>query len=87
LGFRVRAPAPGEIETWEPPADALVFGEPAPTQRVSGLLAVLVVRAPTRQACIVKAQHALRSFVVTGVETNIPAHLEALGDPRFWSAQ
>ncbi|MCK6515635.1 ATP-grasp domain-containing protein [Myxococcota bacterium] len=86
LGFRIRALAPGEIETWEPPADALVFGEPAPTQRVSGLLAVLVVRAPTRQACIVKAQRLLKSFVVTGVETNIPAHLESLGDPGFWSA-
>ncbi|MCB9759190.1 MAG: hypothetical protein H6739_05080 [Alphaproteobacteria bacterium] len=85
LGFRLRADAPGVITRWSPPEGATVHTVAAEGCTASGLFAVLVVRAPTRQACVVRATAALRAFAIEGVSTNLEAHRVTLGDEGFWA--
>lgn len=42
------------------------------------MIAKLIVFADTRQDCLVRAEHALREFVVEGVRTNLPLHKELI---------
>ena len=47
------------------------------------LLAKLVVHAPTRREAIKKMSSALDEFQITGIQTNIPLHLEIMRDHDF----
>lgn len=84
LGLRIRARSRGILEALEVPdgdfATHLVPGAPA-----TGLLGVLVIKAPTRQSAVVRASGALRRMVVRGVETDIEDHLHSLGEASFWA--
>ena len=42
------------------------------------MIAKLIVFADTRQDCLVRAEHALKEFVVEGVRTNLPLHKELI---------
>jgi acetyl-CoA carboxylase, biotin carboxylase subunit len=47
------------------------------------LLAKLIIWAPTRLECIARAKRALREFIIDGVPTTIPFHLDVLNHPEF----
>jgi acetyl-CoA carboxylase, biotin carboxylase subunit len=47
------------------------------------LLAKLIIWAPTRLECIARAKRALREFIIDGVPTTIPFHLDVLDHPEF----
>jgi len=47
------------------------------------MLAKLICWAETRAAAIERMKRALREYVIVGVQTNIPFHLQMLDDPRF----
>jgi acetyl-CoA carboxylase biotin carboxylase subunit len=47
------------------------------------LLAKLIVWAPTRDEAIARGRRALEEFVLEGVPTTIPFHLQLLGNPMF----
>lgn len=56
-------------------------------QRFDPLLANLIVRGDTREACVHRLRRALQEFRVVGVQTNLPLHLQILHDPAFESGQ
>jgi acetyl-CoA carboxylase, biotin carboxylase subunit len=47
------------------------------------MLAKLICFAEDRTAAIERMKRALREYLIIGVETNIPFHLQLLDDPRF----
>ena len=47
------------------------------------MIAKLIVTAQTREEAIVKMKRALEEFVIEGVKTTIPFHLQLMDDPNF----
>jgi acetyl-CoA carboxylase biotin carboxylase subunit len=47
------------------------------------MLAKLICWASTREQAIDRMKRALREYVVVGIQTNVPFHLQLLADPRF----
>jgi acetyl-CoA carboxylase biotin carboxylase subunit len=97
IEFRINAedpaqgfqPSPGRIEQWRPPSgqgvrlDSHVYpGFEVPTFYDS-LLGKLIVQGVDRADALAKARLALSRFLVTGVATTIPFHLDLLEDPEF----
>ena len=55
------------------------------TAQTEPLIVKLTVTAPTRQAAIVKARHALSDLVIEGVSTNREVLLRLLAEEQFWN--
>jgi acetyl-CoA carboxylase biotin carboxylase subunit len=51
------------------------------------MLAKLICWAADRPAAIERMKRALREYIVVGVQTNIPFHLQLLDDPRFLAGE
>ncbi len=51
--------------------------------RFDPLLANLIVKADTRDACVQRMRRALQEFRVVGVQTNLPLHMQILHDEKF----
>ncbi len=49
------------------------------------MIAKLIVSAPTREEAIKRMRRALEEFVVEGIKTTIPYHLQIMDDPNFQS--
>jgi acetyl-CoA carboxylase biotin carboxylase subunit len=47
------------------------------------MIAKLIVTAPTRKQAIVKMKRALQEFIIEGIKTTIPYHIQLLDDPNF----
>lgn len=47
------------------------------------MIAKLIVSAPTRDEAIQRMKRALQEFVIEGVKTTIPYHLQLMNDPGF----
>jgi acetyl-CoA carboxylase biotin carboxylase subunit len=47
------------------------------------MIAKLIVHAPNRIAAIERGKRALEEFVIEGVHTTIPFHLQLLEHPKF----
>jgi acetyl-CoA carboxylase biotin carboxylase subunit len=47
------------------------------------MLAKVICWGPTRDEAIQRMVRALREYVVVGIQTNVPFHLQLLDDPRF----
>jgi len=47
------------------------------------MISKLICFAPTRAECVIRIRHALMEYVIDGVKTNIPLHLEILEQPEF----
>jgi acetyl/propionyl-CoA carboxylase alpha subunit len=81
----------GELEVFElPSGEGLIIesGTEAGLQlgpHTEPLLAKITVLAPTRQAAIVKARHALDAVEIRGVEHNLDALRWVLEDPEYWA--
>jgi acetyl-CoA carboxylase biotin carboxylase subunit len=43
----------------------------------------LIVSAQTREEAIVKMERALQEFIIEGIHTTIPLHLQLMKDPDF----
>lgn len=84
LGVRIRALGEGTLTRLEVPDEVQLVGTAAVGQLARGLVGVMVVQAPTRQACLVRAVHALGALRVEGVQTDVAEHLELLAAPDFW---
>jgi acetyl-CoA carboxylase biotin carboxylase subunit len=85
-GFR---PSAGEITVFHPPGG---HGVRLDTHAYSGyrippfydsMIAKLIVTAPTREQAIVKMKRALEEFIIEGIKTTIPYHIQLLDDPNF----
>ena len=49
------------------------------------MIAKLIVSAPTRDEAIKRMRRALEEFIVEGIKTTIPYHLQLMDDPNFQS--
>jgi acetyl-CoA carboxylase biotin carboxylase subunit len=85
-GFR---PSAGVITVFHPPGG---HGVRLDTHAYSGyrippfydsMIAKLIVTAPTRKQAIIKMKRALEEFIIEGVKTTIPYHIQLLDDPNF----
>jgi acetyl-CoA carboxylase biotin carboxylase subunit len=82
-------PRPGTITDYHPPGglgvrvdSALYAGYTVPPF-YDNLIAKLIVHGRSRNECLMRLRRALEEFVITGIETNIPLHLQLLEQPEF----
>ena len=87
------APWPGLITAYAAPGgfgvrvDSFVYHGYTVVPHYDSLLAKLIVHADTREQAIIKMETALREFIIDGIRTNIPFHLEVLAHPEFRSGK
>lgn len=85
------APCPGKIELFLPPGgigvrvDTHIYPGYVVPSNYDSLLGKLIVWGADRQEAIQRAIRALEEFVISGVATTIPFHLEVLRHPKFVS--
>lgn len=82
-------PSAGEITVFHPPGG---HGVRLDTHAYSGykippnydsMIAKLIVSAPTRDDAIKKMKRSLQEFIVEGIKTTIPYHIQLMDDPNF----
>jgi acetyl-CoA carboxylase biotin carboxylase subunit len=82
-------PSAGEITVFHPPGG---HGVRLDTHAYSGyripphydsMIAKLIVSAPTREEAIKKMKRALKEFIIEGIKTNIPYHIQLMDDENF----
>jgi len=97
IEFRINAedpahnfrPNPGLIEVFNPPGgfgvrmDSHVYSGYRVPPTYDSLLAKLVVWGETRDEAIARGHRALDEFIVTGIATTIPFHLQAVDNAAF----
>ncbi len=49
------------------------------------MIAKLIVSAPNREQAVARMRRALEEFVIEGIKTNIPYHIQLMDDPNFKS--
>lgn len=87
--YRNFSPSPGTITALHTPkgrgvrVDTHVYAGYTIPQYYDSMIAKLIVHAETRERAIAKMLRALDEFVVEGVHTTIPFHMQLLRDPRF----
>jgi acetyl-CoA carboxylase, biotin carboxylase subunit len=84
-------PSPGLIEQWQEPSgegvrvDAGYRAGNAVTPHYDPLLAKLVTHGADREQALDRARAAVAAFVISGLKTNLPFHLELLNGAEFAS--
>jgi len=87
------APSPGTIHTFHAPGgpgvrlDTHIYAGYTVPPYYDSLLAKLIVSGNTRQEAVVRAQHALDSFVIEGVDTTIGFLSAVSRDPEFMAGK
>jgi len=83
------APCPGPITTFHPPGgpgvrlDTHLYSGYQVPPYYDSLLAKLIVSGKDREETIVRARHALESFVIEGIQTTIPFLAEITRNEKF----
>ena len=86
-------PSPGHIEHFHSPKG---YGVRVDTHAYAGydvppyydsMIAKLICKAETREECITKMERALGEFVIEGIKTTIPFHMQLMKDERFRSGK
>jgi acetyl-CoA/propionyl-CoA carboxylase biotin carboxyl carrier protein len=97
IEFRINAedpsrgfiPNPGTLVTYREPSgpgvrvDSGVIQGSTISQYYDNMIAKLIVTGPTRTHAVARAKRALSEYLIEGVDTTIPAHLQILSDDRF----
>ncbi|ENQ3078967.1 acetyl-CoA carboxylase biotin carboxylase subunit [Bacillus sp. WLY-B-L8] len=82
-------PSPGKVEMYLPPGgfgirvDSAVYPGYTIPPYYDSMVAKLIVYGKTREEAIAKMKRALSEFVIEGVHTTIPFHLQLLDHPEF----
>ncbi|HKJ47080.1 MAG TPA: acetyl-CoA carboxylase biotin carboxylase subunit [Balneolales bacterium] len=82
-------PSAGTINVFHPPGghsvrvDTHVYSGYRVPPYYDSMIAKLIVSAPTRTEAIARMKRALNEFVIEGIKTNIPYHLQLMSDPNF----
>ncbi len=82
-------PSAGKITVFHPPGghsvrvDTHVYSGYVVPPYYDSMIAKLVVSAPSRREAISRMKRALEEFVIEGIKTNIPYHLQLMDDPVF----
>ena len=86
-------PSPGKIENLHIPGgmgvrvDSHIYSGYVIPPNYDSMIAKLIVRAQTREECIIRTKRALQEFNIEGVKTTIPFHLKLLDDATFQSGK
>ncbi len=84
-------PMPGTVHIYHAPGglgvrvDSHLYGGYTVPPYYDSMIAKLIVHAPTRAQAIERMKRALQEYVIDGLETNIPLHLELLEEEGFIS--
>lgn len=87
------APWPGHVNNYSTPGglgvrvDGFVYHGYTVVPHYDSMIAKLIVTADTREQAIRKMEVALSEFLIDGIRTNIPFHLEVLKHPEFRSGK
>ncbi len=82
-------PSAGVITVFHPPGghgvrlDTHAYAGYRIPSNYDSMIAKLIVKAPTRVAAISKMKRALKEFIIEGVKTTIPYHIQLMDDPNF----
>lgn len=82
-------PSPGKIVTYHAPGgpgvrvDSHCYEEYDIPPHYDSMIAKLITRASTRDECIRRMERALGEFVIEGISTTIPFHLEVMRSDEF----
>ncbi len=82
-------PSAGKITVFHPPGghsvriDTHVYSGYVVPPYYDSMIAKLIVSAPSRREAIARMKRALEEFVIEGIKTNIPYHLQLMDDPVF----
>jgi len=82
-------PCPGKITEFHAPGghgvriDTHVYAGYTIPPNYDSMIAKLITTAQTREEAISKMKRALDEFVVEGIKTTIPFHLQLMSDPRY----
>ncbi|MBX7245939.1 MAG: acetyl-CoA carboxylase biotin carboxylase subunit [Candidatus Sumerlaeaceae bacterium] len=82
-------PSPGKITTYHVPGgngvrvDSHCYEEYVIPPYYDSMIAKLITRAATRDECIRRMERALGEFVIEGIATTIPFHLEVMRSDEF----
>jgi acetyl-CoA carboxylase biotin carboxylase subunit len=83
------APWPGQITAYSAPGglgvrvDSFIYHGYTVVPHYDSMIAKLIVTADTREQAIRRMESALSEYVIEGIRTNIPFHLEVLAHPEF----
>jgi acetyl-CoA carboxylase biotin carboxylase subunit len=84
-------PSPGKITAWHQPGgpgvrvDTAAYAEYVVPPYYDSLIAKVIAHGANRDEAIRRMDRALHTFIVEGIQTSIPLHLEIMGDERFRS--
>ena len=82
-------PSAGEITVFHPPGghsvrlDTHAYSGYKIPSNYDSMIAKLIVSAPTRDEAIKRMKRALQEFIVEGVKTTIPFHIQLMDDDKF----
>jgi acetyl-CoA carboxylase biotin carboxylase subunit len=82
-------PAPGRIGSYHPPGglavrvDSAVYAGYKIPPFYDSMIGKLIVHGRNRNECLMRLRRALKEFVIDGVETTIPLHLDLIAQPDF----
>ena len=82
-------PTPGTITTFNIPGgrsvrvDTHAYAGYKIPPHYDSMIAKLIVSAPTRDEAIKRMRRSLEEFVIEGIKTTIPYHLQLMDDPNF----
>ena len=82
-------PSAGLITVFHPPGghgvrlDTHVYSGYRIPPHYDSMIAKLIVSAPTREDAIRKMKRSLEEFIIEGIKTTIPYHIQLMDDPNF----
>jgi acetyl-CoA carboxylase biotin carboxylase subunit len=82
-------PCPGKINVWHTPGgqgvrvDTHVYAGYTIPPYYDSMIAKLIVSARTREEAVTKMKRALEEFVIEGIKTTIPFHLQLMSNEKF----
>jgi acetyl-CoA carboxylase biotin carboxylase subunit len=86
---RTFSPTPGRIRDYHTPGglgvrvDSALYAGYAVPPYYDSLVSKLIVHGTSRNECLMRLRRALEEYVIGGIETTVPLHLDLIADPEF----
>ncbi|MBM3502730.1 MAG: acetyl-CoA carboxylase biotin carboxylase subunit [Alphaproteobacteria bacterium] len=83
------APTPGKVRDYHAPGglgvrvDSALYAGYAVPPYYDSLISKLIVHGSSRNECLMRLRRALEEYVIGGIQTTVPLHLELIGNADF----